>query len=567
MAVIRQESQCRRGDGAKNGSNSRLSPCCKPAPGRAPFERLAATLRDPARYPASDFPQGTALPLRVEMLETHISALFLAGTHTYKIKKPVDLGFLDFTSLAARRFYCEEEVRLNRRTAPSLYLGVVPITRDGRHLTVDGQGMPVEYAVKMRRFPQAALLDRMAKAGTLDGGILDRLATRIAEFHRGLVPAGPERAYASPGQILAAAIQNFDQIDALAPNAGASGALAAMRAWTSREHASLEDVFAARKRDGFVRECHGDLHLGNIVMLEGEPAPFDCIEFNTAFRWIDVMNEVSFLLMDLQAHGLPHLANRFLNRYLAATGDYAGVRLLPFYTVYRAVVRAKVACLRARQPGAGVGSERDFERYLGVAGDLASEARGAVVLMHGLSGSGKTTVAAGLAESMRAIHVRSDVERKRMHSLAPDARTASRIGVGIYAPADTERTYGRLAELACSALAGGYTVVVDATFIEARHRELFRRLARRQGVRFAIVSCSAPDDVLRRRVELRAARGTDASEAGPGVLERQLALRRTFSGHEWTDVIEVDSRDAAALAGLPATLARRLGARAGSRSA
>ena len=270
-----------------------------------------------------------------------------------------------------------------------------------------------------------------------------------------------------------------------------------------REHAALADVFAARKREGFVRECHGDLHLGNIVMLEGEPVPFDCIEFNAAFRWIDVMNEAAFLVMDLREHGLPHLASRFLNRYLAATGDYAGVRVLRFYPVYRAMVRAKVACMRAHQGAGWHQSHRDFERYLAVAEDLATESRGAVVLMHGLSGSGKTTVATGLADSLRASCALGR-RRKRMHGLAPDARTQSRVGEGIYTQSDTERTYARLAEFARPSIDAGYPVIVDATFLELRHRELFRRLARETGVPFAIVSCWAPMTFLRQRVAQRA---------------------------------------------------------------
>ena len=237
--------------------------------------------------------------------------------------------------------------------------------------------------------------------------------------------------------------------------------------------------------------------------------------------------------------------------------------MLRFYTVYRAMVRAKVACMRAHQPGAGAETRphRDFERYLAVAEDLATESRGALVLMHGLSGSGKTTIAAGLADSLRAVHVRSDVERKRMHGLAPDARTGSGVGEGIYAPSDTERTYAHLVALARPSIDAGYPVIVDATFLELRHRELFRRLARDSGVPFAIVSCRAPDDVLRQKVAQRAKDGTDASEAGVPVLEQQLAARKPFAGHEWADVIEIGSHDADALAGAPATLARRLAAR------
>lgn len=505
------------------------------------FDHLIAALREPGRYPP-----GASGPLgRVDLLETHISCVLLAGDYAYKIKKPVNLGFLDFTTLDARRFCCEEELRLNRRTAPSLYLDVVPITGSASDPVLGGDGPPIEYAVRMRRFSQDALLGRMARDGTLPDGCLDDLGLRVAQFHQGLEPAGADRMYASPAQVLAAAMQNFDQIQSLAGPGEDAAALATLRNWTAREHAALETEFEARKREGYVRECHGDLHLGNIVLLDGAPVPFDGIEFNPEFRWIDVMNEVAFLVMDLEEHRLPRLAFRFLNRYLETGGDYAGMAVLRFYIVYRAVVRAKVARIRGHQAGLDAKARElaagEHAHYLGFAQGIAARGRGAVILMHGLSGSGKTTVARQLAESLQAVQLRSDVERKRLHGLEPGARTGSALAEGIYSPAGSERTYARLAVLARQVIAAGYPVIVDAAFLDARRRSAFRALAREAGVPFAIVSCEASDALLRERVARRGTQGADASEAGLAVLERQLAAREPFAPGESAEVVRVDA--------------------------
>lgn len=506
------------------------------------------------------------LEILEEVIETHISKVYLTASHAYKVKKPVSLGFLDFSTLAARRFYCEEELRLNRRTAPSLYIGVLAITEDGSGPRVGGQGEPVDYAVRMRRFPQEALLDWRAAAGSLDGECLDAFAGSVARFHSRVERADAGRAYAAPRQVLAAALQNFDQIRAMTGRD--DSALAALRVWTTCAHSLLAEVFGARKRDGFVRECHGDLHLGNIVVLEGGPVAFDCIEFNAAFRWIDVMNEVAFLVMDLRGHGLPGLAHRFLNRYLEITGDYGGLRVLRFYLVYRAMVRAKVAHIRADQASAPTGSRAgallDYARYVSLAREISAEAHGALVVMHGLSGSGKSTVAAGLASTMHAVHVRSDVERKRLHGLAPDAHTSSGVASGIYGAKETEKTYERLADVARHALAAGFPVIVDASFLAARHRAVFRDLARECRVPFAIVSCAANEAELRNRVALRQATGADASEAGVEVLERQLAAYRPLALEESAEVVRVESDAHAATASqIAAVLTRQFGVRAG----
>jgi len=518
------------------------------------LDRLIAALRAPACYPhAVD---------QVELLQTHISCILLAGDYAYKIKKPVNLGFLDFSTLEARRHYCEEELRLNRRTAPGLYLEVIPISGSASEPVLGGGGPAIEYALKMRRFAQDALLDRMARHGALTAQHVDALALGLAWFHVGIARAGPDMEFGSSERILAPALQNFEQMLELASAKADLALLARLRDWSAREHGSLGAVFDARKRDGWVRECHGDLHLGNIALLDGVPTPFDGIEFSADLRWTDVMNEVAFLMMDLFDHRLPRLAFRFLNAYLERTGDYAGLRVLRFYLVYRALVRAKVSCLRAHQPGIAAREqseiEQEYRRHLHLAERLAAATHPAMLLMHGLSGSGKTTIAQGLLEALGAVRLRSDVERKRLFGLAPEARSGSGVDAGLYAPGASERTYAHLAALAREVLAAGYPVIVDAAFLKRSWRGRFAEIARDAGARFAIAACTVSPETLRARIALRERAARDASEAGLAVLERQFETEEPLAADEAAHALAIDAERCA---GAPeaAALAQRLG--------
>lgn len=512
-------------------------------------------LRQPACYP---HPADA-----VQLLETHISWVLLAGDYAYKIKKPVSLGFVDFSTLELRRFYCEEELRLNRRTAPELYLGVVPVTGTPASPVMGGAGPAFEYAVQMGRFPQDALLDRVAKAGTLTAAQVDAFARSVAAFHGRVAHAGGEVAFGSPKEILAEAADNFAQLEALDKGGKTRPEREELRAWTLREFDRLDLVCGRRKREGFVRECHGDLHLGNVVLLVGQPVAFDAIEFNEAFRWIDVMNEVAFPVMDLFHHGLPRLAHRFIDAYLDETGDFGGLEVLRFYLVYRAMVRAKVSCIREHQAGVEFAdrerSARACRGHLDLARRLSRPGRPALIVMHGLSGSGKTTVSQGLVEALGAVRIRSDVERKRLHALEARARTNSAPGGGIYTPEADRLAYGRLALLAGEIVDAGYPAVVDATFLKSAWREVFREFARERGVPFVLVACAAPEATLRERIERRQREGADASEAGIAVLERQIAALEPLTADELEDAVLVDttvgelSRDAVQ------SVARRLG--------
>ena len=498
-------------------------------------ERMLDTLRNPRCYPHP--------VARVAMLETHISWVILTGRYAYKIKKPVNLGFLDFTTLAARRHYCEEELRLNRRLAPDLYLETVTITGSPQQPVIGGSGPGIEYAVKMREFPQSALLDSALVRGEVSTATIQALAHRIAAFHAALMPA-VVTADAAAAAALAPALDNFQRMLPLLEAPADIAALQAVRDWTQREHHARSGQFGERGPAGHVRECHGDLHLGNIALIDGEATPFDCIEFNPALRWMDVISEVAFPVMDLEAHGRRDLAYVFLNSYLEASGDYAGVAVLPFYLVYRAVVRAKIGLIRAGQHDtAGRQDSRAlhaYPHYLALAASYAAPRRGAVIITHGLSGSGKTTLTQVLLAALGTVRIRSDIERKRLHGLDALAHTASAPGAGIYSPDATARTYAQLAQHSRNIAGAGYPVIVDATFLKHAQRAAFRVLAQELGVPFVIASLPAPPDVLRARVAARAAQGGDASEAELAVLEAQIATHEALTADELSDAVTVD---------------------------
>lgn len=497
----------------------------------------------------------------VELIETHISWVLLAGAFAYKIKKPVNFGFLDFSTLEKRRFYCEEELRLNRRLAPDIYLGVLPLTGSADNPHLDGKGEAFDYALKMRRFPQDARLDHLLETDQLTPAHVDRLAQNLAAFHHSLPPADASAPYGAPERVMHPMEENFEQMRSPLMEASDLSALDRLQARTRHEFERLRPLLAERKQNGFIRECHGDLHLGNIVLLRGEPVPFDCIEFNDNLRWIDVVSDLAFAVMDLTDRGRPDYSCRLLNGWLEHSGDYQGLRLLRFYQVYRAMVRAKVAALRAGQ--AGPGSEaldkmrQEYRGYIALAGRLSRTAAPALIITHGFSGSGKTTLTQPLVEQLGAVRLRSDVERKRLFGLQSLEKSASGLDGGIYTPDATARTYRRLSELAKQVIEAGHPAIVDATFLRQQQRDEFRTLAERLNVPFAVLDFQAREETLKKRIRLRAEAGKDASEADLAVLEKQLASKEPLAAEERDYVVTVETEAPHAADGLLAALEQR----------
>jgi len=498
--------------------------------------RLIQTLRD-----STDFPGCNERPT---LIETHISTVFLAGDFAWKFKKPVNFGFLDFSSLDQRKHFCEEELRLNRRLAPDLYLDVVKITGDPEHPVFGGEGEALEYAVKMRRFKQEELFNNLLAEDRLDDGLICQVGRIAAEFHAQAARATLDMPYGSAEAAFDPMQQNFDQLRELISDPEQLKQLEKLEHWTQEQYKALRPILEQRKQDGYIRECHGDMHLGNIALTDGQVAIFDGIEFNDFFRWGDVMSEIAFLTMDLDHRGAERLSNIALNEYLESSGDYDGLVLLRFYQVYRAMVRAKVSSFRLAQDLSDVERKEVLEQYSGFV-DLAEHYtqldQPALILMHGFSGSGKTVISGKLAPKLNAIRIRSDVERKRLNGLSTDSNASAAISAGIYSQEMTELTYGHLADLAKKLLSSGFTVIIDATFLKQDQRTRFSHLADN----WLILDITANESDLRNNIEQRK-QEADASDADLKVLAHQLESHEPITegepslSMEWNSILPLD---------------------------
>ncbi len=475
--------------------------------------------------------------MEVSLIETHISFVLLTPQFTFKFKKALDLGFLDYSTLARRRGCCAEELRLNRRSAPDLYLDVVSVRGTPAAPTLEGQGPVIDVAVRMRTFAQEDLWDHLAQRGALGPAHIDALVATLARLHAEAAVAPADGRLGSPAQVREPMLDNLRVLGDLLQTATERCRLERLRAWEPPAFDALAAVFRWRQQDGWIRECHGDLHLGNVTQVDGRTTVFDCIEFNDDFRWIDTISDIGFLAMDLHVHGLTALANRFVNACLEASGDYAGMRVLRYYVVHRALVRAKVKALRDAQQPPAQGSDR-VARHLAMAESFCRASVAPVLMItHGLSGSGKTTLTQDLLERVGAVRIRSDVERKRLFGLPANARTAAEGSGMLYGAAAGEATYARLFELAAPVLAGGFCAVLDATFLQRQQRDAARRFAAEQGVRLIILDFDVDPATLRERVRQRRARGADASDADLPVLEAQLRSAEPLAADEAAEVL------------------------------
>ncbi len=478
---------------------------------------------------------------KVKIIETHISRLLLTGNYVYKIKKPVNFGFLDFSSLEKRHFYCQEELRLNQRLSKNLYLEVVPITGSYSQPKISGSGNPIEYAVKMRQFPTGGLLSEFATQKILNASIIDELALLVAEFHQNTEVIEPHSMLGSAHTIKHWFNENFQHIHPLLSSQADKIQLETIKLWGKQEWRRNAGLFQIRLIDGFIRSVHGDLHLSNITLYQGTLTAFDCIEFNPMLRCIDVQNDIAFLLIDLWFFDYPQHAYRFLNRYLQLTGDYAGLQVLPYYLVYRALVLAKVALLRRTQQQQQTEVTRlyqEYKKYLFLAEQFTQAPRVMLIITHGFSGAGKSVIAEQVANRIGAIWLRSDVERKRLFGYAPLADTDSAIDGGVYSKHHTRETYKHLEHQTREILSAGFSVIIDATFLKQTQRKPFQKLAETQGNPFIILSIEASEPELCRRIELRQ---NDASEATIAVLHRQQGTAEPLSTEESAHTLTINS--------------------------
>lgn len=488
--------------------------------------KLIRGLLQPAAWPES--------VTKIRCIETHISTVLLTGEYAYKIKKPVDLGFLDFSSLARRKHFCEEEIRLNSRLAPKIYCNVVPVTGTVDRPSMGGTEPVIEYAVRMKQFEPDALLSNHPDLLTVER--MDQLAQIVAEFHGSIAVVDSAQSFGMAAAVFAPMAENFVQICKLLDRAEDRQRLNWLECWSRAQQESLHDLLAQRRGGGSIRECHGDMHLGNIALVDDEILIFDGLEFAPNLRWIDVMSEVAFLIMDLQEKGRADLAQRFLNSYLVITGDYEGLRLLRFYQLYRAMVRVKVDLIRLQQPNLPATDREavqvDYRAYLTQAEGYTRKITPALIITHGLSGSGKSTAVMSLLGALSAIQLRSDIERKRLAGLAAGSDSGSDLHQGIYSSKMTDETYQQLKKLAAMVINAGFMAIVDATFLKYGQRQLFSELAQQLGVPFLILDFRVPEAVLRQRIDQRLAEGGDPSEAHQEVLDAQLIAQEPLTALE-----------------------------------
>lgn len=488
----------------------------------------------------------------IQIIETHISWVILTGTYAYKMKKPVNFGFLDFTTLEARRHFCEQELLLNQRMAPELYLEVLAITGSEQNPQLAGSGAPVEYLLKMREFPQEQLLAQVQARGALTAAHIDALAQQIGGFHLSIAPVAADHALNTPQAIVAPMYQNFEQIRPLLQEPQDLQQLEALSQWTESSIQRLWPVLEQRCQQGMVRACHGDLHLGNAVLLDDRVVLFDCIEFNEPFRIIDIASDAAFLVMDLEDRGLNAQANRFINAWLELTGDYNALLVLNLYKAYRALVRAKVSLFRLYQ-------EQDAEQRQAVLSQYRAYAQLAESYSHipfpflavtcGVSAVGKSSVALKIVEELGAIRLRSDVERKRVFG----ALTTEQL----YSPHTTEQTYQHLHQLAAQILSAGFSVVLDATYLKLAQRQAAAEVAEGTGAPFVIVDCHASEALLAQWLAERQAQGVDPSDATLEVIHAQQASREPLTAAELPYSLSIDTQHSSHFDELIVSLRRR----------
>lgn len=468
----------------------------------------------------------------ITTIETHISVVFLTGNFAYKLKKPVDFGFLDFTQLKDRKRFCELEVSLNSRSAPTLYLGICPLYFKNNQLQFEAYGEPVEYVIKMAQFNPNLVLGRHLQDDTLTEVQTQSLAKSIAQFHLTAESAAADSTFGDPEDLIHPMLENFPSLLDTFDHPEIQYRLRQLADWTIFTQKQLYARLAQRKTEGFVRACHGDMHLDNITLLNDTPTLFDGIEFNEQFRWIDVMNDMAFLMIDLDHRQQFALKHQLLSQYLSITGDYEGLIYLRFYQVYRNMVRAKITALRyhqlPKQSHQALECHKTAIEYLTQAeNDAYDLSEPKLILMQGVSGSGKSFYAHQILKHYQAVVISSDIERKRLYGIPPLARVSENEIAQLYSPEMNAKTYARLLMLAEVILAAGFSVIVDATFLKRDSRTPFSELAEKHHCPYQVFYIESKASHLQQieaNLDERLTLNNNPSDADHAVMQRQLKM-------------------------------------------
>lgn len=462
----------------------------------------------------------------VQLLQTHCSYVFLTGPYAYKLKKPVNFGFLDYSTLEKRQHFLQEELRLNQRAAAPLYRQVVAIAQEGDRYQFSESESAVEYALQMEQFPKGCLFSEQFEAGQLDADVIRQLAGVVAEFHARTWVDEHVRSYGQISKIRTAFDENYLQTENYIGGPQTQQQFDETKAFSDRFFETKADLFAARVAADKIRECHGDLHLGNLCRWNDQLFLFDCIEFNEPFRFVDTMYDIAFLVMDLDARGRQDLATIFLNSYTEVSGDWEGLQVLPLYLSRQAYVRAKVTSFLLDDPA--IPSDRRqqaFEQaaaYYRLAYTYAQPpAQGELLLLSGLSGAGKSTLGRAIAERRRSVILRSDAVRKHLAGLP----LLERGGPELYTAEMNDRTYDRLLQLGLTLAKAGYRVILDAKYDQQRYRQAAIAAAQDQQIPLQILHCQASEATLRQRLQNRQG---DIADATAELVNSQLAAWQDF---------------------------------------
>lgn len=477
----------------------------------------------------------------ITTLETHSAIIFLTGEFAYKLKKSVNFGFLDFSTLALRQKFCTLEIALNQRIAPDIYLSVVPVwqtTVQPSNYTLTPQAsQPVEYLVKMKQFNPNKVLGVYLKNKSLSQPQITQLALNIAQLHQQAETVKETLEWGDPDNLIQPMLENFATLFKSFQHPELQYRLKQLSQWTRFTQQQLKPLLQCRKQQGFIRACHGDLHLDNIALIEEIPTLFDGIEFNEQFRWIDPINDLSFLLIDLEFNQQQEVAHQILNEYMNQTGDYEALPLLVFYKVYRAMVRCKITLLRALQlPKTETIALQSLQtqsyQFLAQAESLAyTDTPPKLILMQGVSGSGKSYFAKQFVTQFHFMSISSDIERKRLYHISPLTRVTENEKQRLYSASMSHATYQRLLKQTKVILKSGISVVVDATFLKPEHRQPFIELAQSMGVSMGIFSIQADLETLKNAIIHRHNINTDPSDATIEVMQQQLKYNAPPSNH------------------------------------